>query len=54
VEVTQDGLDNGWHDTRVSAESVKGEQINADRRQWLVTVPAHGEVKLTAQFDTRY
>lgn len=54
VEVAQDGLDNGWHDTRVSAESVKGEQQGADRRVWHVTVPAHGEVKLTAQFDTRY
>ncbi|WP_084455481.1 DUF4139 domain-containing protein [Novosphingobium rosa] len=54
VELAQDGLDNGWHDTRVSAESVKGEQVNADRRLWRVTVPAHGEVKLTAQFDTRY
>jgi hypothetical protein len=54
VELAQDGLDNVWHDTRVSAESVKGEQVTADRRLWRVTVPAHGEVKLTAQFDTRY
>jgi hypothetical protein len=54
VDVAQDGLDNGWHDTRVSAESVKGEQQGADTRVWHVTVPAHGEVKLTAQFDTRY
>lgn len=54
VEVAQDGLDNGWHDTRVSAESVKGEQQGADTRLWHVSVPAHGEVTLTAQFDTRY
>jgi hypothetical protein len=54
VDVVQDGLDNGWHDTRVSAESIKGEQQSADRRLWHVPVPAHGTVTLTAQFDTRY
>ncbi|MDE1916501.1 MAG: DUF4139 domain-containing protein [Sphingomonadales bacterium] len=54
VDVAQDGLDNGWHDTRVSAESIKGEQQGADTRLWHVTVPAHGSVMLTAQFDTRY
>jgi hypothetical protein len=54
VEVVQAGLDWGWHDTRVSAESVKGEQRNADERVWRVTVPAQGSVVLTAQIDTRY
>lgn len=54
VDVAQDGLDNGWHDTRISAESIKGEQQGADTRVWHVTVPAHGSVTLTAQFDTRY
>ena len=54
VDVAQDGLDNDWHDTRVSAESIKGEQQGADTRLWHVPVPAHGEVVLTAQFDTRY
>jgi hypothetical protein len=54
VEVVQDGLDSGWHDTRVPAESVKGEQRSLDERVWLVKVPASGETTLTAQFDTRY
>jgi hypothetical protein len=54
VEVSQGGLDHYWHDTRVSAESIKGEQLNADERLWRVTVPANGEVTLTASFDTRY
>lgn len=54
VEVVQAGLDQGWHDTRVSAESVKGEQRNADERAWKITIPAQGSVDLTAQFDTRY
>jgi hypothetical protein len=55
VEVVQAGLDDGWwHATRVSAESVKGEQRTIDERTWLVTVPANGEAVLTAQFDTRY
>jgi hypothetical protein len=54
VDVEQDGLDNGWHDTRVSQESIKGEQQGADTRLWHVPVPAHGTVTLTAQFDTRY
>ena len=54
VDVVQDGLDNGWHDTRVSQESLKGEQQGADARLWHVPVPAHGEVTLTARFDTRY
>ncbi len=55
VEVSQAGLDDYyWHDTRVSSESIKGEQLNADERLWRVTVPANGEVTLTAVFDTRY
>lgn len=54
VDVEQDGLDNGWHDTRVSQESIKGEQQGADTRVWHVPVPANGTVTLTAQFDTRY
>jgi len=54
VEVVQAGLDNGWADTRVSAESVKGEQRNADERVWHITIPAQGQVTLTAQIDTRY
>jgi hypothetical protein len=54
VEVVQAGLDRGWQDTRVSAESVKGEQRSADERVWHVTIPAQGEARLTAQIDTRF
>jgi hypothetical protein len=54
VEVVQAGLDRGWHDTRISAESVRGEQRNADERVWKITIPAQGSVNLTAQIDTRY
>ena len=54
VEVVQAGLDNYWHDTRVSSESVKGEQRSADERVWKVPVPANGATTLTAVIDTRY
>jgi len=54
VEVVQAGLDRGWHDTRISAESAKGEQRNADERVWKITIPAQGSVNLTAQIDARY
>ncbi|NKJ01231.1 hypothetical protein FHW92_003321 [Novosphingobium sp. SG707] len=54
VEVVQAGLDRGWHDTRVSAESAKGEMRNADERVWKITIPAQGSVNLTAQIDARY
>ncbi len=54
VDVVQAGLDNYWHDTRVSSESVKGEQRSADERVWQVPVPANGSATLTAVVDTRY
>ncbi|MDE8652982.1 DUF4139 domain-containing protein [Novosphingobium album (ex Liu et al. 2023)] len=54
VEIVQAGLDNGWQDTRIPSESVKGEQRSRDERAWLVPVPAQGEARLTVQFDTRY
>ncbi|WBH15440.1 DUF4139 domain-containing protein [Sphingomonas radiodurans] len=54
VEIVQAGLDNYWHDTRVSSESVKGEQRSADERIWRVPVPANGSATLTAVIDTRY
>ena len=55
VEVVQAGLDQWWWpDTRVSAESVKGEQRSLDERVWRVTVPANGTATLTATIDTRY
>lgn len=54
VDVVQAGLDNGWHDTRVPTESIRGEQRSQDERVWQVPVPANGETILTVQFDTRY
>ena len=54
VDVTQAGLSNYWDDTRVSAESLVGEQRSNDERVWHVSVPANGSTTLTATFDTRY
>ena len=55
VEVIQTGLDDRWyHDTRVSSESIKGDQRSLDERVWKVTVPANGTVVLKVDFDTRY
>ena len=55
VEIEQAGLDRGgWEDTRVSHESIPGEQRSLDERVWQVTVPANGQTVLTADFDTRY
>ena len=40
----QGGLDYGWwaHDFRVVSEDVPGTQLNADRRKYVITVPANG------------
>jgi hypothetical protein len=54
VDFVQAGLDNRWHDTRVSSETLPGEQDSADERVWHVPVPANGETTLTVAFDTRY
>lgn len=55
VELVQAGLDDdGWHDTRVSNESLTGEQRSLDERVWKVTVPGNGATTLTVDFDTRY
>lgn len=54
VELVQAGLDNGWSDTRVPSESVKGTQRTLDERAWTLDVPANGQTTLTVQFDTRY
>jgi hypothetical protein len=54
VEVVQAGLDNWWHDTRIAEESQKSERVDADQVSWKVSVPANGEAKVTATFDTRY
>ena len=56
VEVTQGGLDRGWwsQDYRVVSEDVPGEQINAGRRKYSVTVPANGERVVRVTYATRY
>ena len=56
VELTQSGLDQGWwtRDLRVTSEDVPGRQINADRREWTVSVPANGKRTVTVVFETRY
>lgn len=56
VELTQTGLDQGWwsRDFRVVSEDVPGRQINADRREWTVSVPANGKRTVTVVFEARY
>ncbi len=56
VELTQSGLSRGWwgDDTRVTAEDIKGEQINIDQRKYLVPVPAEGERVIRVTYETRY
>lgn len=54
VDVIQGGLGQWWwwRDLRVTDESIKGEQIDADQRRWEVPVQANGKVELTATFLT--
>lgn len=56
VELTQGGLDRGWwsRDFRVTSEDVPGEQLNADTRQYRVTVPANGKREVRVTYETRY
>lgn len=56
VDLIQSGLDRGWwsHDFRVISEPVTGEQLDADRRKWVVPVPANGDYDMTVVFETRY
>lgn len=56
VELTQAGLDYGWwaRDFRVVSEDVAGKQLNADRRKYVVTVPANGERVVRVTYATRY
>ena len=56
VELTQGGLDRGWwsRDFRVTSEDVQGEQVNSDRRKYLVTVPANGRREVRVTYETRY
>jgi hypothetical protein len=56
VELFQEGLDRGWwgRDFRVVSEDVPGEQLNADRRKYLVEVPANGKREVRVTYETRY
>lgn len=56
VELVQGGLDHGWwaSDYRVVSEDVPGTQINADRRKYVVTVPANGKREVRVTYETRY
>lgn len=54
VELSQAGLDWWWSDTRIIAESMKSERVDANEAMWKVNVPANGEARVTATFDTRY
>lgn len=56
VELIQTGLSQGWwaDDFRITAEDIKGEQLNADRRKYVVAVPAQGERVIRVTYETRY
>jgi hypothetical protein len=56
VQLTQSGLNRNWwaDDFRVTAEDIKGEQLNADQRRYAVSVPAEGERVIRVTFETRY
>ena len=51
VSLLQSGL---WGDTVIKTESQKSTRRNADEVEWLVTVPANGNVTLTATIESRY
>jgi hypothetical protein len=56
VELVQGGLDRGWwsRDFRVVSEDVPGEQLNADRRKYMISVPANGKREVRVTYETRY
>ena len=56
VELVQSGLDYGWwtHDFRVVSEDVPGVQLNADRRKYVITMPANGRREVRVTYETRY
>ncbi len=56
VEITQSGLNRGWwaDDYRIISEDITGEQLNADRRKYVVPVPSNGERVIRVTFETRY
>lgn len=56
VQLTQTGLGNNWwaDDFRITSEDIPGEQLNADRRRYIVPVPAEGERVIRVTYETRY
>ena len=56
VELVQAGLDWGWwrRDFRVISEDVQGEQLNADKRKYVISVPANGEREVRVTYATAY
>jgi len=56
VELVQGGLDYGWwtRDFRVVSEDVPGTQLNADRRKYVISVPANGKREVRVTYETRY
>ncbi len=51
VDLIQSGL---WGDVRIVDESLKSTRRSASEAMWRVTVPANGDTKVTATFDSRY
>ena len=56
VELVQAGLDRGWwgNDFRITQEDVPGVQLNADRRKYVISVPANGKREVRVTYETRY
>jgi len=54
VDVFQSGIDDYWHDARITSESVVSERLSSDQVVWHVQVPANGTVDLNVTFQTRH
>ncbi len=56
VDLVQAGLSRGWWslDYRIVSEDLPGEQLNADRRKWVVPVSAEGRRVIRVTYETRY
>lgn len=56
VQFVQGGLDRGWwsRDFRIISEDIPGEQLNTERRKYVVTVPANGTREIRVTYATRY
>lgn len=54
VALAQAGLDWGWRDTRIVAESLASDRKSAGEARWSVPVPSNGTTTVTATFETRF